>query len=199
MDAIDVRPLASILVEPWRNGGGVTRTLAANGTHWRVSLAQVERDGPYSQFEGMTRISFVLNGLGVTLHDGVSVVELAPFAAVEYDGGTAWTASLKGGPVTALNVMSATGRYRTNVQALTGATVVPPGCAAVAIALDTGCRYRTADAGAEGAIEAGHVMVVPNLDRPLRIAPSIRASTPGHDATPPVLVVIAPATDATID
>ncbi|MCZ0993430.1 HutD family protein [Streptomyces noursei] len=41
---------------PWRNGGGLTREVAAHppgagwdAFAWRVSLAEVTRDGPYSR------------------------------------------------------------------------------------------------------------------------------------------------------
>ncbi|MFY3435275.1 HutD family protein [Achromobacter mucicolens] len=71
--------------EPWKNGGGVTRTLAADPDgRWRVSIADIERDGPYSRFPGYDRVSVVLSGEGVTLQgEGVAVPlrprEPAPF------------------------------------------------------------------------------------------------------------------------
>ena len=44
-------------VSPWRNGGGVTRELAALGGAggdllWRLSIATVNADGPFSTFNG---------------------------------------------------------------------------------------------------------------------------------------------------
>lgn len=51
--------------EPWKNGGGVTRTLAVDGQaavpRWRVSIADIEQDGPYSRFPGYDRVSVVLS------------------------------------------------------------------------------------------------------------------------------------------
>lgn len=61
--------IASIAPERWRNGGGLTRTVASQGGDWRVSIAEVARDGPYSRFEGIARISVVLRGHGVVLRD----------------------------------------------------------------------------------------------------------------------------------
>lgn len=193
MSTIDVRALSSVAVEPWRNGGGVTQTLARHGAEWRVSVAQVERDGPYSRFDGIERLSFLLRGKGVTLRHGASVIRLAPLTAVEYDGGTAWDATLVDGPVTALNVMTAAGRYRTTVNPIVVATIVPPGCAAIVISLDSACRYSEPDIGTDSAIAPGQFMIASGIDRPLRFEPA------HHGATPPIIVTIEPVTARTTD
>ncbi|MCX4158292.1 HutD family protein [Paraburkholderia aspalathi] len=41
-----MRSVASVPQEPRRNGGGITRTLATGSSQWRISLAEIERDGP---------------------------------------------------------------------------------------------------------------------------------------------------------
>ncbi|PMS36633.1 hypothetical protein B0G57_10379 [Trinickia symbiotica] len=190
MSAIEIRPLSAVPAEPWRNGGGITRTLAAKDGEWRISLAEVERDGPYSRFDGITRVSFVVRGSGVTLRHEASAVALKPFEAAEYDGGTAWNAALMNGPVTVLNVMSSSGRYRAKVLAIREATIVPPGCAAVVVALDSACSYSEQPTSAAGTCEPGQAMVVYLVDRPLWLAPAVCASVPAHEIRPPVLVVI---------
>src|SRR5262245_19065467 len=116
MRSVDVYPIESIPSEPWRNGGGVTKTIAARDTQWRVSLASIERDGPYSRFPGISRVSLILSGEGITLKSKEAVVQLRPLLAQEYDGDADWDAKLVDGPAMALNVMSAKGRYRVNVQ-----------------------------------------------------------------------------------
>lgn len=193
MSAIDVRRLSSVPAEPWRNGGGVTRTLATNGTQWRISVAQVERDGPYSRFDGIARVSFVLRGNGVMLRHGSSVARLAPFKAVEYDGGKEWNASLVDGPVTALNIMTVAGRYRTTINALAAATIVPPGRVAIVIALDSGLRYSEPGTSGAGIVEPGEFMVVSSVDRTLRLEPDARG------AKPPTIVTIRSAMTGTTD
>ena len=68
-----MRPLhaswLAVTPEPWKNGGGVTRTLsvdtAGQPPRWRVSVADIDRDGPYSRFPGYDRVSVVLTGGGV--------------------------------------------------------------------------------------------------------------------------------------
>ncbi len=57
--------------QPWRDGGGRTRELLAwpAGEDWtvRVSLAEIERDGPFSAFPGVERWFAVVEGAGVRL------------------------------------------------------------------------------------------------------------------------------------
>lgn len=170
-----VRALAALPPEAWRNGGGVTRTLAAHddgGNHgaWRISIAEVERDGPYSRFVGMTRVSFVLRGAGVVLREGALEVSLAPNEAVEYTGNAAWDARLVNGPITVLNVMSAAQRYRVNVRALGGPHSVAAGEIALVLALDGACGI-DANGAASMRLEAGHYAAFDALRAPLRIAP----------------------------
>lgn len=204
MSVFDIRSISSVPVEPWLNGGGVTQTLATHGTKmsdpWRISLAQVERDGPYSRFDGITRVSFILRGNGVTLDDGVSTIQLAPFCAVEYDGGTAWNARLVGGPVTALNVMTAAGRYRTTVGPIADTSTVRPGCTAIVIALDSACSYGgQSDTIGTGIVKAGQFLTAIDVDRPLLLQSAPHASIQRNEVRPPVLVTIEPAFAGTLD
>ena len=63
--------LEDISATPWRNGGGVTRELAAwpqaNDWTWRMSVAEVGQSGAFSSFEGVDRWFAVLAGDGVQL------------------------------------------------------------------------------------------------------------------------------------
>ncbi|MFN9927385.1 MAG: HutD family protein, partial [Phenylobacterium sp.] len=54
---------ADRLAVPWKNGGGITRELAVwppgasfDDFVWRVSMAEVHQDGPFSSFPGVDRI-----------------------------------------------------------------------------------------------------------------------------------------------
>ena len=69
----------------WRNGGGWTReihaeTPAGSGDwDWRLSIAEITADGPFSTFPGVDREIVLLSGEGVRLHfDGGDAVELRP-------------------------------------------------------------------------------------------------------------------------
>ena len=64
--------LGDVAASPWRNGGGVTRELAvwpAGGDDWtwRMAVAEVAQDGPFSNFPGIDRWFAVLAGGGVRL------------------------------------------------------------------------------------------------------------------------------------
>ena len=63
--------LAATAPQPWRNGGGLTRELLAwpGSGDWvlRVSVADIEADGPFSAFPGIDRWFTVLSGAGVRL------------------------------------------------------------------------------------------------------------------------------------
>ncbi|WP_052420901.1 HutD/Ves family protein [Paraburkholderia ferrariae] len=176
MNSPEPRSLAALPPEAWRNGGGVTRTLAMHdsggnsGGAWRISIAEVERDGPYSRFVGMTRVSFVLRGAGVVLREGALEVSLAPEEAVEYTGNAAWNARLVNGPVTVLNVMSTTQRYRVKVRALTAPETVAAGDIALVLTLDGVCEIATHGA-ANTQLEAGRYAMFDTLRAPLRVAP----------------------------
>lgn len=116
-----MRPLhaswLAVTPEPWKNGGGVTRTLsvdtAGQPPRWRVSVADIDRDGPYSRFPGYDRVSVVLTGGGVELvAEGADVADvadaeritLAPGVATAFAGDAGFQSRLLNGPVRVLNL-----------------------------------------------------------------------------------------------
>ena len=59
---------------PWKNGGGTTAEVAAfpegSGFEtfgWRISMADVASDGPFSLFPGIDRTLIVVEGDGIEL------------------------------------------------------------------------------------------------------------------------------------
>ena len=102
--------LASVPVQPWRNGGGTTRELLAgtdaNNGCWRISVADIAADGPFSSFPGVERWFAVLSGAGVELTVGGVAHRLrAGDAPLRFDGGAATTCRLLDGPTRDLNLM----------------------------------------------------------------------------------------------
>lgn len=95
----------AIAEESWKNGGGTTRLLAA-GEGWRVSLATVLCDGPFSRYPGVRRDSVIVAGGGVQLSHGKEVVRLRPHVLATYSGAVLWNAHLEGAPAQVLNVMT---------------------------------------------------------------------------------------------
>lgn len=57
---------------PWKNGGGSTREIAreVDGArpYWRLSLATVDKSGPFSILPGCERIILLLDGQPMSLH-----------------------------------------------------------------------------------------------------------------------------------
>lgn len=108
---------------PWRNGRGWTWTVAhvadGNGTddRWRVSLAEITEDGPFSRFSGLERVLVLADGAGLALTvDGVRHC-LDAHGQLRFDGGAAVTCELMDGrAVTALNVMCAARVVRSAVE-----------------------------------------------------------------------------------
>jgi hypothetical protein len=101
---------ADVVGQPWRNGGGITRELLAlpAGERWRVrvSVADVDIDGPFSVFDGVERWFAVVDGAGVVLTvDGVEHRCRADGDALAFAGAARTTCRLIDGPTRDLNLM----------------------------------------------------------------------------------------------
>jgi hypothetical protein len=110
---------------PWKNGGGVTREIAAYPVgsdmqtfEWRVSTAVVAANGPFSVFGGVDRTLALLDGEGLNLQvGGAAPLLLSPdHDPFEFPGDVAASATLVGGPATDLNVMARRGAWSARVQ-----------------------------------------------------------------------------------
>jgi uncharacterized protein len=95
----------------WKNGGGVTHEIVVeppgeSAFVYRVSVAEVETDGPFSRFAGYDRHIMVIDGAGMTLDAGAhGRLELAPGAPVTFSGDWDVTGSLRAGPVRDFNLI----------------------------------------------------------------------------------------------
>ncbi len=119
---------ASLRPTPWKNGGGVTTELAMSPPgaglddfDWRVSLASIAEDGPFSQFPGVDRTLVMVAGDGVLLDVGDERVVLSPSAPlVEFAGEDPVHATLSGpsGDQSTLdfNVLTRRGSYRHRIE-----------------------------------------------------------------------------------
>lgn len=109
------------IVQPWKNGAGVTTEIAVappgatlEDFDWRLSMARVAAAGPFSMFGGIDRSLGLLEGAGLVLHaTGRGAVDLRPGAhPAVFPGDEPVTATLVGGPILDLNLMSRRGRWR---------------------------------------------------------------------------------------
>ena len=112
---------------PWKNGGGVTIEIAVAPPlasvadfDWRISMATVAADGPFSRFEGVDRTLTVLSGEGLELEvEGDIPVRLTPTGKPHpFPGDVAASAKLIAGPVVDFNVMTRWGRWTHSVDNL---------------------------------------------------------------------------------
>lgn len=133
----------------WRNGGGVTRELAAGPARadwtWRISVADVAADGPFSYFPGVQRWFAVVRGNGVRLAvDGAAREVVADSAPFEFDGAVNVDSWLLAGPTQDLNLMVHRDRATGLMTRLAGpGRVESVGAAVVAVyALDAGASVR---------------------------------------------------------
>ena len=106
---------------PWKNGGGVTYEVAIfppaaasfEDFDWRISMARVDSDGPFSLFAGIDRSLALMQGDGLVLtRDGAEVEIGAATPVVSFAGEWRVTARLAHGPITDLNVMTRRGAWR---------------------------------------------------------------------------------------
>lgn len=97
---------------PWKNGVGTTQEVARaddGGTSrmlWRLSIADVIDDGPFSIFDGYQRIISVLEGNGMVLTvDGQRSRELLPYDPFAFDGAADTSCEVLGGPILDFNLI----------------------------------------------------------------------------------------------
>jgi len=102
--------LARCRPQPWRNGGGVTRELLTwpHATDWllRVSVAEIDRSGPFSAYPDVDRCFAVIDGAGVrlALPDGERTLTPGD-EPVRFAGEAAPDCHLVDGPTHDLNLM----------------------------------------------------------------------------------------------
>jgi environmental stress-induced protein Ves len=117
--------LADVQTSPWRNGGGVTQELVAwpvgERWVWRMSVAQIDADGPFSRFDGVERWFAVLSGAGVRLDvDGNPHTLTAADAPFRFDGASVTHCSLQKGSTQDFNLMVRRGAGRSHMQRIQG-------------------------------------------------------------------------------
>ena len=108
---------------PWKDGGGHTTEIAAHPADatlasfdWRVSIADVAADGPFSCYPGVDRVIVLVSGAGMRLTGDAHTAELrAPFEPYAFSGDDVLSCSLIEGPVRDFNLMLRRGRTQGRV------------------------------------------------------------------------------------
>ena len=114
-------------IMPWKNGGGTTTEIAIfperaelGAFDWRVSIAEVSSEGPFSRFPGYDRTIMLLEGKGMILDAGSNgLIELRePFQPQRFPGEWSVIGKPLGGPVLDFNLMVRRGGARGEVEVI---------------------------------------------------------------------------------
>lgn len=102
---------ADYRVQPWANGRGQTVEIARAdgpaGLIWRLSVATVAEDGPFSRLPGVQRSLTVIDGPGFDLVGAGVRLRCDPLSPVAFDGGLALAAAGVTAPSRDFNAMVA--------------------------------------------------------------------------------------------
>ena len=180
---------------PWKNGGGRTLEIACEppgaGTAafvWRVSVADIERDGPFSAFPGVDRTLVLIEGNGMRLASGSDSLDVrAAYEPVRFPGESAPDCALVDGPTRDFNLMVRRGKARGDVLVVReAARVVEPARTRICYAAAGACACRVA-AHAPIAVPSGHALLV--TAPPGAAAPALSVTPVGDGAVALVAVV----------
>ena len=99
--------------QPWKNGGGLTREIAAAFSDdaakrflWRVSLATIDRDGPFSEYRGYDRSILTIDGSPVELVVDGQTINLGRLDPYAFAGEAQVVCRIGDGAARDLNVMT---------------------------------------------------------------------------------------------
>jgi environmental stress-induced protein Ves len=113
VSGVALLPASGYVEMPWKNGLGRTAEIARQPREgdpfaWRLSIATIERDAPFSAFPGCDRTLVALTGEGVALEfaDGETLVAHPPFGMVAFAGEREAQGRLLGGPTRDLNAIT---------------------------------------------------------------------------------------------
>lgn len=108
----------------WKNDGGWTTEIARDPEgdgdfRWRISIADIESDGPFSTFPGVTRDLVLLAGNGIELDIGDAPTQRLTerFQRVRFEGEANVDCRLIAGPTRDFNVMARRDAVRADVVA----------------------------------------------------------------------------------
>jgi uncharacterized protein len=128
MNKVEIVQLATCPSIAWRNGYGSMQLLAAHppdaGTddfHWRISIATVAQDSPFSAFPGYDRCIALLGGHGMVLSSPESGMEQrldSLLQPLHFAGETVINARLIDGPLHNLSILARRGCHRIELNQL---------------------------------------------------------------------------------
>jgi environmental stress-induced protein Ves len=181
-------PASARTAVPWKNGGGVTREIAAwpegadmDDFVWRVSLAEVAADGPFSAFPDVDRTLTVVEGAGMDLTvGGERWLVNTRYEPRDFRGDVPTDCRLLDGPVVNLNVMWRRGAVSTapvpTVAVVRGRLRL--GAGTLVVALDGTAEVAGVTLGPYDAVQLGDEAVLRARGRTAVIGLSLPAVAP---------------------
>ena len=95
---------------PWANGRGTSYEIASDRNEagewtWRLAMAPVNEDGPFSRIECVNRFLAVVEGAGMLLSVDRKKLQCLPMQVVRFRGDAITEATLLDGPIMDINLM----------------------------------------------------------------------------------------------
>jgi len=95
---------------PWANGRGTSYEIASDRNEagewsWRLAMAPVNEDGPFSRIECVNRSLAVVEGAGMLLSVDRKKLQCLPMQVVQFRGDAITEATLTDGPIMDINLM----------------------------------------------------------------------------------------------
>jgi hypothetical protein len=95
---------------PWANGRGTSYEIASDRNEaeewtWRLAMAPVKEDGPFSRIECVNRFLAVVEGAGMLLSVDRKKLQCQPMQVVRFRGDAITEAMLTDGPILDVNLM----------------------------------------------------------------------------------------------
>ena len=95
---------------PWANGRGTSHEIASDRNEagewtWRLAMAPVNEDGPFSRIECVNRSLAVVDGAGMLLSVDRKKLQCLPMQVVQFRGDAITEATLTDGPIMDINLM----------------------------------------------------------------------------------------------
>ena len=95
---------------PWANGRGTSYEIASDRNEaeewtWRLAMAPVNEDGPFSRIECVNRFLAVVEGAGMLLSVDRKKLQCQPMQVVRFRGDAITEAMLTDGPILDINLM----------------------------------------------------------------------------------------------
>ena len=164
---------------PWKNGKGSTLELAIsegaseNGFDWRLSIASVVEDGPFSDFSGYLRHLILIEGAGISLiHNAEKTSSLNELLSVaSFDGQWQTVGQLHSGPIKDFNLITRKGFYEVSVTTLKKRQPfsIGPSSLSFIYSLSGDTRLQSDDGSVDITLAPQHLMQLDNLSQSIRV------------------------------